>query len=364
MNITYFLRDNGACGYYRADLPMQKIRQSRKAAIEKIEKGDNHIHIGQALNQANIIFTPRMAEDSFISALKDMQMEGKKLVIDFDDDMFNISPLSPHYKECGIEDVRYVMPGGEVVNLWEDGRNIDIKANKKRLDGVKRALEMSDMVTTTTDVLAGVFSEYNDNVKVLPNCIDPDIWQSLDMKRKDEIRLYWAGGSSHYEDWCILTDIIPEVMAKYPQVKLVLMGTKFDGTLKKIPKHKVEFHNWVPTPAYPYKSAILSPDICIIPLRNTEFNRCKSAIKWIEMGALGVPSVVSNISPYKEMRNGDNGIFIEDNDPEAWMKGISMLVEDELLRAKIGGNAYRHTMSNFDINKNYPLWINAYKELM
>ena len=80
------------------------------------------------------------------------------------------------------------------------------------------------MVTVTTPKLAEAYKPYNDNVVVLPNCIDLDLWKPMDLKPSDEIRLFWAGGSSHYEDWMMMTEVLPVIMDKYPQVKLVFMG--------------------------------------------------------------------------------------------------------------------------------------------
>jgi glycosyltransferase involved in cell wall biosynthesis len=152
-------------------------------------------------------------------------------------------------------------------------------------------------------------------------------------------------------------------MKKYPELKLVLMGSMFKGTLKGIDEDRIEFHEWVKTPAYPYKAAILDLDFAIIPLEDNIFNRCKSNIKWVEMGALSIPSVTSYISPYREYATENNGIYIEDNDPKAWIEGISAMVEGAKLRETMGIEARKTVEDHFDINKKYILWEEAYKKL-
>jgi len=365
MNIAFFGYDEGGCGHYRALSPMSAISRHKKAKVVKIAKGDGLEMLNETLINADVVFAPHLSDERIISILEAVKADGKKMVVDFDDDMFNISPLSPHYEECGTKNVLYKFPNGSEVKLWEDGvtPGFSIKKNEKYLSNIKKAVEMADLVTTTTETLANKFSKLNDNVKVLPNCVDLNVWKNYDIKRSNEIRLYWAGGSSHYEDWCVLSEVLPCIMEKYKNVKLVLMGHQFHGTLKKIPKDRIEFHAWVPTPAYPYKSILNCPDIALIPLRQTGFNECKSAIKWIEMSALGVPSVATAMSPYIDMDTGNNGIFIEDNDKEGWIEGISILVEDSVLRAKMGGEARRFVEDNYDINKNYMKWLDAYRGL-
>lgn len=363
MRISAFLRDDGACGFYRVSQPLDFVAKKSKIETLYIRQGDSHDKIAKGL-EADVIIAPRLSEPFFTKTLKELQNMGKRIVVDYDDNMFDISPLSPHYEEHGTEDVNFTMPDGKVVPVWEDGKNLDVKANKVKLEGVKEALSMADMVTVTTDKLAEFYREYNNNVVVLPNCVDMELWKPLPFKESDEIRIFWAGGHSHYEDWVLLSDVMPKVMEKYPQVRLVLMGAKFDGTLKNISKDRIEFHPWVHTQAYPYKVAALNPTIGIIPLQNTRFNQCKSPIKWLEMASLAVPCVTSLVSPYKEVMNDDNGIFIEGNDPDGWVTGISMLVEDRILRGKIGGSAQETVRSNFDINNKYIQWIEKYKELI
>lgn len=365
-NVTYFLRDNGGCGYYRADLPFTTARRRGHIKATRVEKGDSTNYIAQALDKADVILVPRITEGNFISHLGEYQKQGKKVVVDWDDDIFRVSPFSPHYEDFGTENIS-VEVHGEKISVWEDGRNIDLKANIKKLDGAKKVCSLVDMVTVTTDTLAQVYRQYNDNVVVLPNCLDTTLWKKLPLIKSDSsIRMGWFGGHSHFEDWGVIAGILPELMRKYPELKLVIMGAKFDGTLKDIPKHQIEFHGWTHTQAYHYKAAILDLDFAIIPLKETEFNMCKSPIKWIEMSALKVPSVVSNVLPYSAMSelSEENGIYIDNNDPEAWLAGISLMVENLKLRQFMGDRAYETVVQNFDINNQFHQWVNAYQEVV
>lgn len=362
MKITYWLRDDGACGYYRASLPLQALAEHDDTLkIKKIVQG-MHVDKISACLDADIQLIPRVGDDNIVDLMTELKKEGQLFVIDYDDNVFNVSPLSPHYVDYGTEEVRIPI-GDSIRDLWIDGVNIDLKKNKLRRDMTIRAIEVADLITVTTDILADAYRKYTDNVAVLPNCIDLSIWQKLPMQN-DSIRLFWQGGWSHYEDWYEIKDAVRIVMNKYPQCKLVLMGFKWDYLLEGIDKDQIEYHEWVVTPAYPYKVTILNPDIALIPLRDTEFNRCKSPIKWIEQSALSVPSVTSHVSPYADIATEHNGVFIENNDTGAWVAGISMLIEDSILRAKIGGEANRYVRQNFDINRRWVDWKLAYEGVL
>jgi glycosyltransferase involved in cell wall biosynthesis len=313
----------------------------------------------KCLDDASVIVIPRMMEDKFIEFAVELKKKGLKIVIDHDDNMFKISPLSPHYEAFGVENVK-VPINGSLIDLWQDGKNINLTENKRRVDNFKRALQVADIVTVTQPILADVYREYNQNVKILPNCVDLNLWKKLPLKPRDEIRMGWFGGHSHYEDWCLLQDVLPGIMRRHKNLKLVILGQMFQSTLKSCPQDRVEHHGWVNTFAYPYKAAILDLDFAIIPLVDNEFNRCKSNIKWVEMGALEVPAVTSYVSPYKESYSGNNGIFVEGNDAEGWETGIEFMIENPDKRIEMGKEARKTVEQNFNVWDKCHLWSEAY----
>lgn len=365
MKVTSFLRDNGACGYYRVTLPMTKLAEHTETDVVNINRGDPIVSVLKAID-CDLFLLPRVADEESLSLMSVIQEDGKKIVLDYDDNMFTVSPFSPHYKDFGTEEVKIMNAEGKVVGLWEDGTHFSVKDNLNTLDAIKRAVSQADGISVTTELLADVYREYTDKVYVLPNCVDLDIWKKLPLKREnpDEFRMYWSGGSSHFEDMMLLRDVLPAVMDKYKDTKFVVMGVLFGGPVKNCPKDRIEFHNWVPTPAYPYKTAILDADLSLIPLDDTPFSNCKSNIKWVEQSALFVPSVCSLVSPYKEAYNGANGVFVENNSVEGWIAGISYMIENPIDRWNMAGEARRTVERDNDINKEVLRWHQAYQEIV
>lgn len=361
MRITYFLRDNGACGFYRADLPMITMKNKKAAELMKIENGEKLDKIEASLN-ADVFMIPRPSETRIMHSLLESMPSQKPIVIDYDDDMFNIHYLSPHYEDYGTENVTVNYFGQERI-LWEDGKKgFSLARNRNRLAEVKECCRRASMITVTTPLLAEAFKPYNGNVVALPNCLKMSMWKKLPLRSHEpEIRMLWTGGSSHYEDWCLLAEVLPLVMRKHRNLKLVIGGQKFDGTLKNCPLDQIEFKEWTDIKAHHLQCAIFDADFCIIPLVDNEFNRRKSAIKWLEMAALQVPCVMSHVSPYSEVYNGENAMMIENNSQAAWVEGLETMIEDRLLRAKIGQAAYESAKKDFDIEDQYMQWVKAYK---
>ena len=366
MKICNYFGDDSGCTHYRQFIPMNALHHTiADAKVKIIKKGDPVKDMVEMI-KCDILHLPRLGGEDGLELIEASKAYGSRVLIDYDDNIFKTSPLSIHYKDFGTENVQYVHDDGSVTDIWKDGKNIDLKKNKKGLDQVKRCIEKADAITTTTEILADVYRQYNPNVFVLPNCVDLSYWNKLKLVREnpEEIRLYWSGGASHYEDVYVLKEVLPYITNKYPYCKVVIMGSYFGGVFEGCRDGSVEVHGWVKTDAYPFKSAILDADISLIPLQDTEFNRCKSNIKWVEQSALLVPSVTSLVSPYKEWYNGTNGAFIKDNDPQGWIQAIEFLINNPEERTKMAKAARQTVEENFNIDNECIRWYNAYQEIL
>lgn len=365
MNIAYFAMDKGGCTFYRAMQPLDTLYQQKLANVMRIEKGEDQDRVAEAFAGGEVIVFPRLAAGKkSLYLIEELKKDGKLVVVDYDDNVWEVGPLSPHYADFGEFEHNYKHPTRGMVPLWKDGENnFHIKENIERRELVGKALASASLVTTTTEILAEEFRRYNPNVAVLPNCVDLDRWKKLPLlPHRDEFRIFWAGGSSHYEDWLILAPVLPEIFAKYPQVKLVLVGVKFEGPISQLPKDRVEFHSWEDNLSYPLRSAILAADLSLIPLQDNAFNRCKSPIKWIEQAALEVPCVVSNVSPYREIYNGYNAAMVEGNNKDAWVAAISTMIEQPLVRRRMAEEGRKYVEQHFDMNKQAVRWLEVYQE--
>lgn len=379
MRITYFVQNEGGCDHYRAILPIETLCKKRNWQATKINPGKYFLYLEtnpemfeNAIN-CDILFIPRVTSLKFFDRIVSMAKDYNpniKIVTDYDDNVFSVSPMSPHYADYGTEPVKMKFSDGTIKTLWYngmmfDGKPINFDENKRRLNEIKESLNKADLVLTTTERLAGVFENLGANVRVAPNCIDSKIWRQIHHEDDGKIRLIWAGGHSHYEDWFTIKDVIREIMNKYQNVELNLFGCKWDRTLDGVPMDRVKFKDWINLSAYPYELMLSGADIGLIPLRDTEFNRCKSAIKWIEYGSIGIPSVCPFIPPYKHMaKYGDNGAYIENNTPSSWLKAISYLIENESDRKRLGQAAKKTVLEHFDINEKCDIWGRHFEEVV
>ena len=227
----------------------------------------------------------------------------------------------------------------------------DITPSNYQLDNIKDHLScaayhvnMSDAVICSTSYLSKSISKINTNTHVYPNCINYDIWNAVkkDNKSKD-IRIGYVAGGGHDEDLLIAYRAMLPIMESNKKVKFVV---RYGGFRPDWLNHKqVDFElvSWE-IDVYPKKLASLRLDIMLAPLRDTEFNRCKSNLKWIESSALNTPLIASKIEPFV---NTNGNLFLVSNDISAWTNAINDCINRYELISK--DNFLKQNKENYSI---------------
>ncbi len=328
---------------------------------------DAESQVFTAINLADVLVV-RQGGDMGIPLLKDavsrmQKAKGltqyfPKIAFDIDDNIEMISPYSSHYDEYGLEEFSH-----NGIQLWKDGeQGFDLERNRKRIASVIEFMKQADLVTVTTDKLKEYAEQYNTNVAVLPNAIDTKKWWRLDTTPHKQLRVVWSGGSSHYEDWYSIKEPLNQLLREY-QFTLLSVGAHFSGIIDEDNKHLVEVWPWVPFEAHSYRMMCLDADIAVIPLADMPFNHYKSAIKWFEMSSMGIPSVVSHVTPYKEViKSGFTALSYTNHDQ--FYQGLRELITNPTLRQTIGTNARQRVLQHHNAEKNAIIWKEAYQQLI
>ena len=146
------------------------------------------------------------------------------------------------------------------------------------------------------------------------------------------------------------------------EVELEVIGASID--------ENIDWFNVKKLPYYPMSMATFMKwianngnwDIGIIPLVNTEFNKCKSELKYIEFTALGVPVVASDVEVYRNtIEEGVTGFLA--NDENEWVAKLSRLIDDPKLRNGILNNARDDILENYDLRDRAKQWDGIFKSL-
>ena len=86
-------------------------------------------------------------------------------------------------------------------------------------------------------------------------------------------------------------------------------------------------------------------DIGLTPLRDRQFNRCKSNVKYLEYSAMKIPTIASPVEPYK------NNIGLFSKSKEDWINNLEELINNKELRLQLGQSAYTDIKENYNLEK-------------
>lgn len=330
---------------------------------------------------------------SFLPSLRDGDWKyPPTLIVDSDDNLFNVNPKNPAYRTLGIRDPdgKEVPAGhvlGEVENgvkkmLWHDSecspdycggepgkpcqRRTDFTRNRQNLETYRGLAELADVVTCTTSEVAKSIQKgcTPQRTEVFPNLIRFNDYPQIDLMAKNQVRILWQGGASHFEDWYPLRDAMGEITKKYTQVHWVIWGQMYHWAADLIPPDRYTYLSWCPYHEYKLRRVMIGEDISLAPLADNHFNRCRSAIKWYEASVSKRPAatLAQNTGPYKaEIEHGKTGMLFDN--PTDFVENLSKLIVDREFRREIASNAKDWVRENRDAMREVPKWMAFLEEM-
>ena len=263
------------------------------------------------------------------NVMKYCKSQGKLVVYETDDLLDRLDPVNPMFQDM-----------------------------KGHIEQVKVMASEASVCTTTGPDIKRELSRYNQNVQILPNCIDEDVWQ-LRKRGNARLKIGWAGGSSHAADLMIVIDVIKRLKNELDfefvifgladkewQAHVERLTTRHEEQKKQFPLMKpaawyeavvnlaevlkdLEFTHipFVKHELYNKTLSELNLDIGLCPIIDTTFNRCKSAIKFYEYAMVGTACLASKIPPYEA-----EVMYTAKNKFEDWYKKLKTLIINKEMR--------------------------------
>jgi len=330
--------------YWRMAIPLMELMKSPEFNIRIC-----NLRKEEDVAWADILVFQRAANSTLVSDAIKAKSRGKKVVVDLDDCIHNHPTYNP-------------------------GKQMESKPYLEEMTGI---MYLADAITLSTDFLATLYKNRLKMQKphvVLPNVVKKEHWETTLYRNDEWVNICWAGTNTHSADLEVVSQAIKQCIDKYPFVNLFTVG--WDGIYKHqadktvyyqdyfgtIPQNRRFHFNWIDH-CHRVVKYVQFADIGIAPLVENDFNRAKSAVKYLEYGMCGVPTIATDLEPY---RLGDNsGItLIKNNKFSKWLKALEELIENEEKRRALGSTSYQNITENLSIDTNVKLWYNFYKDLM
>jgi glycosyltransferase involved in cell wall biosynthesis len=279
---------------------------------------------------------------------------------------------------CKRNGIRVVYDTDDALDLVPTN-NLNYQVLQPRLPLYEFMLKVADVVTTTTETLASHLRQWNENVVVVPNSVDPEEWSCR--RTGGGVRIGWSGSPTHFDDLAVALDAVREVQKRNP-FTLVLQGICaeptlqelydylrvrwgskfFEGALGKPIKRfmeklsgiKYEFHPMVRLEEHSAKVCDLALDIGIAPLADNPFNRNKSCIKYYEYAMTGAVTIASHVLPYSA-----EVPTTAKNNRESWKHKLEWALNID--REPVWREQRDWVMTHRNIEKNVELWEQVFE---
>jgi glycosyltransferase involved in cell wall biosynthesis len=230
-----------------------------------------------------------------------------------------------------------------------DARRLSHKDIRHRL---RRTLALCDRLIVSTQPLAVAFSDYCDDIVVVPNSIDMARWSTVTApspQKREKLRVGWAGGELHRGDLEMIVDLVKETSQA---IDWVFMGM----CPEDLKPYLHEFHAFTSFADYPEKMAALDLDLAIAPLEQNLFNESKSNLRLLEYGILGWPVICTDIYPYQT--NNPPVVRVE-NTKMAWVEAILTAASQPELLKQQGAELRQWVLENYTLDLHAEIWFKA-----
>lgn len=392
-NLTRFMwltpgRD--ASCHYRSLLPSLFMQESMqdKFYVERAEYTNQ-----ESIFWNDVFILHRTPNDMTYSVIRAYKKTGKVLIYEWDDDFFSVPEWNHNAKHFTNE----------------------------VLDKIRNVMEESDFIFGSTEMLCNIYPEKS---FLCPNLINfnefpfiskhlpyPKQFHGFFWHQEDErgkyslvrkingsteltmdvsepasqlpvVRVLWAGSNTHDRD---LSQVVSSVKAIGEScgiaIQFIFFGycpTEFmeaytqPGNTKTelaVREEFISYVNYVPAVKHDaYKEMLkkIAPHIALCPLDNDSFNYSKSNLKLLEMGAMGIPVLCSDIGqfgPYDCLKEDFPELLIPSNDSEAWTAGILKFAKSMEERVSTGNSLRKWIYDNYSWqtdNLNRAKWVTAF----
>jgi glycosyltransferase involved in cell wall biosynthesis len=311
---------------YRMTKPLKDVAKFRKTLLRKNDKVTIQ-KLAERLKKIDSTWNIKYLKD-FHTANVLISMRnavGAKIVMDIDDNIWNV-------------------PLGNIARS-KDGWDKFVALNTGLVQEV-------DWLTVSTEPLKTILEPLNPKIVVLPNIVNPDEWR-FERKKHDKLRIGWVWSPTHIPDIPVVEEALRKIYKKY-DVEIVIFGR--ENNLFDFPTTNIK---GVKHSEYPKLFREAGIDISICPLKDNDFNRCKSNIKWLESTLAGAAVVASDVHPYSSsIKDGKTGYIAKGTNQ--WVKKLSWLIESKEKRDEMVKNARKEVLDNYTSNKK---WLQFYESI-
>lgn len=217
---------------------------------------------------------------------------------------------------------------------------------------IKFICKWAYVVAGGNNYLCNYASQFNQNVQLLPTCVDVvNKHNLLATQNNEKVVIGWTGSHS---TMIYLNDILPvlqKISADFVVEFLIISNKPPTFQLSNL-----KFIKWQETTEVQDLAQI---NIGIMPLKDDAWSEGKCGFKLIQYLSLGIPAVASPVGVNKNIIvEGENGFLC--NDDQEWHEALTILIEDETMRKEMGRRGREKIIKEYSIQANAGVFLGLF----
>ena len=212
-------------------------------------------------------------------------------------------------------------------------------------------MRLADVVIAGNEFLAAYANKYNSNVHIIPSCIDLSLYNVKIQSDSNKICIGWSGSETTLVHLLSITDVLLKIQSIYGEAVYFKVISSRDNI--NITGLNIQSVKWN---AISESEDLEDFDIGIMPLFNDEWSKGKCSMKGIQYMGKGIATVMSNVGTNKQViQHGINGLLA--NSFDEWIQCLSLLIDDEQLRKKLGKAGRLTVEQKYSIQEWQTKWV-------
>jgi tetratricopeptide (TPR) repeat protein len=304
--------DNGDARY-RVHDPSRYL--GRVPGVVAVDCHFYHRHLPALADAADVLVMQFVNDWDLLSLCERRRAAGRITVFEANDYFFDLQPWSPI--AAGLRD-------RTVQELF------------------LQLLASADGVQTSSEELARRWRQRGvRTVAVFPNQLT-----EISPLRPEQYRpltIGWGGSPGHFADWYQIVPPLQRWLDLHPEVHLAVMTDELARPFFQLPPERYHFTQF--GSLIDYLRFLRSLDIGLAPLLPTDYNRCRSDVKFLEYASQGVAGIYADLEPYQAtVIPNETGLLYRT--PEQLIESLERLRANGTFRQKLRQQAHAYVQQH------------------
>lgn len=345
MKVLLARADNGGCAFYRMQEPARVVSALDPNVDVRVvtdldvnaerDRYTGQFTVHEIREDVDLLVVQRPLGQGMGAVLAQARRQGIATIVELDDDLERL--------EAGNRAWHYVQPRNNPNENYE---------------WLKKAAIEADLLTVSTIAL-GRFNPRSH--VVIPNFVPASLLDLQRGPRPDLVTVGWTGTlQTHPDDLESARGKIAQAVWDHEAGFFTVGdGVGVQHALGLSRDTPFGATGWLPLEDY-HQTIIDTIDIGVVPLADNAFNRAKSRLKGLEMAALGIPFVATDVADYQRLAAA--GVGKTASRANDFYRELSRWLSDDT-RREADGQRYRELVrEHHTYEGNAHRWLDAWQQ--